>query len=396
MPKSLFNAFAFVFLGAWSSIFGQTILSNLDSEINEIVEKIRPSVVTVSAIIPNKLHDESFFSFLNETDSEHPQQRETFITNIGTGIVLHELGYAVTKSSVVAGAEHIYIQFSSDTTYLAELIGLDSEHSIALLRFEAPNLIPLKLGNPRLLRAGSWTVLVGNSLGISSAVGLGNINAVYENGLLQIAVNTSPGNNGSPVMNSNGEVIGMVSGRLTISSGQQNGVASGTECALVTPIDHVLKACKNIMTEFVGTHGWLGITVQPYEEKLPQVVAVLPGSPAEKTGLVVGDVVTKINEIELQDYYDLKKIMNSVKPEQYLRVQIKRNGQPQEFQLKASRMPDIPLFSEMSEALVKNSKEEHTMKFDFNNNREQKQFERRLLMMEKKIQSLQNQLKNRK
>ncbi len=379
---------------ATSHVAGQSLLANLDAEINAIVEKIQPSVVTVSAIIPNKKPDDSFFSFLKESVPGPARPEADFTTNIGTGFVLHEQGFVATKSSVVAGAQHIYVQFDEDTTYMAELMGIDSEFSVALLRFDTKNLKSLDFGDPQLLRAGSWTVLVGNSLGISSTVSLGNINAVYANGLLQIAVNTSPGNNGSPVMNSRGQIIGMVSGRLTISGGTNRGSMAATECALVTPIDQVLQASGRIMAEYQKNHGWLGITVRPFERNLPQIVALLENSPAALSGLAIGDVVTKINANILNGYYDLKRIMASVKPGHAVEVQVQRRGQTRKFKFRAAHLPDVPHFAQINPEIVK-AQEQPIFKFGSKNTRSRDQIERRLLLMEQKLQFLQNQIQKK-
>lgn len=395
MLRPLIIVFALVVPIFLNPVSGQSLLANLDAEINAIVGKIQPSVVTVSAIIPNKEKGESFFSFLKDSDASQKQPQASFITNVGTGFVLHESGFVVTKSSVVAEAEHIYVQFNEDSSYMAELLGIDSEHSVALLRFEAPNLVPLEFGDPHLLRAGSWTVLVGNSLGISSTVSMGNVNAVYANGLLQIAVNTSPGNNGSPVMNARGQVIGMISGRLTISQGTNNSTG-GTECALVTPIDQVLQASRKIMAKYRASHGWLGITVRPFKRNLPQIVALLENSPAARSGLAIGDVIQKINAQILHEYYDLKKIMASIKPGSEMKIHVQRNGESYEFELRATKLPDNPQFAGILSADIKTQQDEPFLKFGNKKARTREQFERRLLLMERKLQSLQNQLRNKK
>ncbi|KAA3656282.1 MAG: PDZ domain-containing protein [Calditrichaeota bacterium] len=389
MLNTKFSFVICLFLGMHVPAFSQSILSNLDAEINEIVEQIKPSVVTVSALIPrvNNKEEKSLFSFFGDSESNTADTLHAPITNIGTGIVLHEQGYVVTKSSVVAGADFIYVQFDKDTIYLADFLGFDRKKSIALLRIDAPGLIPLKIGDPDLLRAGSWTVLVGNSLGIASSVSLGNVNLVHPDGLLQIAVNTSPGNNGSPVMNSRGQVIGMVSGRLTLATGKKTGGASGTECALVTPIDQILDACTRIGDEYHRNHGWIGITVKPYEDKYPKVVTVYDGSPADKSGLKKGDVLMQVDTTAMQNFFDLRKIMQNAKPGKDLTLHIKRNGEPLVLNLTTSQMPVVPDFSDLKPEIA--SEPDAFMQ---NNRVKPRQFEQRMLMMERQIQSLKNQL----
>ncbi|MCA9732839.1 MAG: trypsin-like peptidase domain-containing protein [Deferribacteres bacterium] len=380
-----------LFFIAQSYVLSQSILVDLDAEINQIVEQIKPSVVTISAVIPQDDQEQSFFSFLSgPAPADSNDTLKHSITNIGTGIVLHEKGYVVTKSSVVDGAAYIYVQFEKDTNYLAELIGIDQQKSIALLRIENPDLVPLNIGDPDLLRAGSWTVLVGNSLGIASSVSLGNVNLVYPDGLLQIALNTAPGNNGSPVMNSTGQVIGMVSGRLTISNSKMpNGSAGGMECALVTPIGQILDACIRIQDVYLENHGWIGITVRPHENKWPQIVTVFEDSPAAKAGLKVGDVLTKVDTMALRDYFDLKNIMQTVKPGKEMTVHILRNDKPYKIDLKTSRIGGVPDFSALKQQEITKLEPRELKKFE---RFKPQQYEQRMLMMERQIQSLQNQL----
>ncbi len=322
-------------LGMPVTVAAQSLLHSLESEIKSLVQQAQPAVVTVYANVPSQGKSESLFSFF---DSEQPHDSLAHYTRVGTGLFVSKDGYIATRSSIVAQACSVLVRLYDGRETQADIIGLDAELGIALLYIGAAGIEPIAFGNPAALHPGAWTFVLGNSLGHFPAVTMGAINAIHDNGHLQVAVMLTPGNNGSPVLNSSGEIIGMISGAIDFSDDDHES-ATPFESVLVLPVDQVLASTENLLKQYAARQGWLGITVRPFEASSPQIFKIAPGSPAEQAGVQIGDVITAFNGKELVDYFALKYFVREAKPGDEVILDIMRGKKKVRIPMVASNMP---------------------------------------------------------
>ncbi|RMF61613.1 MAG: PDZ domain-containing protein [Calditrichaeota bacterium] len=325
----------------------QSLLSNLEHEISALVQQGEPAVTSIISYVresDEKKDDSPLFSLFSSKSSHQPFTR----IKIGSGLFFHKSGFIVTRKSVVANACSIRVRIYTGEEMDAELIGIDEEHEVGLLRVPGVRELPhVPFGQPAKLRAGSWIIVMGNSLGVTPAVSVGNVSAVRENGLIQITANIDPGHNGSPVLNANGEIIGMVSGRVDYPVPQQGVYLTASNAALVMPIDQVLDSVKKILEAYSRRHGWLGITVtpNPKDEVHPLVSKIEPGSPADQAGLRPGDVILGFNGQELDHYYALLGLVKKTPPGTATTIRVQREGRELQLAITIGKMDFSRLFS---------------------------------------------------
>ena len=311
-------AVACVSLYSATPLLSQSLLANLEKEVSVLVERAGSSVTTIVAYVPidkGGKKDGSFFSIFSSKD-EHTEKAENHYLTIGTGLYLHEKGYVVTRSSVVANACSVRVRFLNGNESAGELVGVDSTRGIALLKVDPQEITLLPFGRPNMVRPGSWILVIGNSMGVAPAVSMGNVSAVRNDGFIQISANIDPGNNGSPVLNASGEVIGIVSGKINYNDRRTGARYLAGNSALVMPIDEIYDAAEEILKKYSQLHGWLGITVTPIPGDYirPQITRIEPGSPAAHANLQVGDVILGFNNEYLQNYYALKGLVRKALP----------------------------------------------------------------------------------
>ncbi len=261
------------------------------------------------------------------------------LVSIGSGVCLKSGGYIVTNHHVVAGATNITLYTHNSVSSSAVTLWSDEVADIAILKSEKA-LPYLQSANNQNTLVGQDVLAVGTPLslnfthtftkGIVSAknrtIGVTlNSGQAYMQNLIQHDASLNPGNSGGPLLNLNGEVVGI--NTLKISTAEGLGFA--------IPIDAVMSVLNgvyenyNYSTPFLGVFGYdasLQATVQNNQVKGFYVKSVAPNSPAEKLGLQVGDVILNLNNHPIITALDLKTVLYSLKPNQSVTVGYERNG----------------------------------------------------------------------
>ncbi|RMD98150.1 MAG: PDZ domain-containing protein [Calditrichaeota bacterium] len=377
-----------------SAVYSQSLLSNLEKEISALVQQAEPAVTTVLAYIPvekSSTSERPLFSFFTSKTDLPAKARENYI-NVGTGLLLHKNGYIVTRSSVIAQACSIRVRFYTGEEVDAELIGIDKNKGVGLLKVVPPDFPLVAFGHPEALTAGSWILVIGNSLGVAPAVSLGNVSAIRENGLIQITANIDPGNNGSPVLNSEGEVIGMVSGRIDYRQPQSKDVLLASNAALVLPITQIYAAAKSLLDKYAREHGWLGMTVvpNPDDEIHPQISKIEQNSPAQRAGLKIGDIILAYDHQILDHYYALKGLVKKDKPGKRAAIQVKRGSDTLNLVIEVGKMNLGQIFEKIpyrSTELTQINRPKSYMPLE-----SRLMLEKRLLEMERQIRELRSRI----
>ncbi len=377
-------------------VASQTLLSNLEEEIAALIERGEPAVTSIYAYLDMDSQKDQDSPFLSLFSTKSPDEALPRI-KVGTGLFLHNAGFIATRKSVVAHACSIRVRLYNGEEMDAELIGIDDEKEIGLLRIASQNLPLVPLGQPEKLTAGSWIIVMGNSLGVTPAVSLGNVSAIRENGVIQITANIDPGHNGSPVLNAAGEIIGMVSGRVDYPATRQGMYLTVSNAALVLPIDQVYEAAKRILNRYSQKHGWLGITVRSYsrDEIHPVISHIVPGSPAEKAGLQVGDVILAFHNQPLDHYYALLGLVKKSLPGTQTTIRVRRGEKELELPITIGRMDYARLFETDRQTRNLAFQQERALPPQHPEGMSRRLLQKRLLEMERQLRELKAKIMKR-
>jgi S1-C subfamily serine protease len=331
----------FLFSGIKLTFAQHKALSSLEEDITNVVESIKPSLVTIET--------ESHIASLEKT--KRPDIPATFV---GSGIIYTADGYILTTASVVGGMEMFKVTLPNGKFVRGKLVGTDDQSNVAVLKVEEKGLSPARLGNSDKVRVGSWLTVVGNSFGLPNAVALGLVNGLREDGFIQMSANVSPGNSGGPVLDTDGDVIGLVSAKLSEPSyinaikiyEDQTGTQSFTIPAheielpssgvsLALPINKVKIIADDIIKHGSVERGYLGIypenldeeTLQKYNiDKGVLVSEVVKESPADDAGLLENDIILEFGGEGLKDAGELRSLIQNAKPKEKVRIKILRDG----------------------------------------------------------------------
>ena len=240
----------------------------------------------------------------------------------GSGFVLTEDGYIVTNYHVVKDAHTVEVTMYDGTEYDARYVGGDEDYDIAVIKVDASGLPAVTLGDSSKLNVGDRVLAIGNPLGeltfsmsggmVSSVNRAINVDGTPFN-MIQTDTSINPGNSGGPLLNSYGEVVGIVSAKYSSTSSQETVEGLG----FAIPINDVISMVKDIMTNgYITNKPYLGVTPGTMNAQLAAqfrydidkgvfVYSVEEGSAADKAGLQMGDVITKVDDTEVDSVEEL-------------------------------------------------------------------------------------------
>ncbi len=286
--------------------------------IADVVEEYGGGVVNIETKVvtrpsDNPLFNDPFFRQFFGGGGE----REYVQSGLGTGFVISEDGYIVTNQHVIENATEIsVIMAGSEEPYPAEVIGEDHDLDLAVIKIEAKErLKPLKLGNSSDIRVGEWVTAIGNPYGLDHTVTVGVISAVgrpitigdrtYKD-LIQTDAAINPGNSGGPLINLDGEVVGI----NTAVSAQAQGI--GFAISINTAKD----VLNELITKGKVVRPYMGISMQNLTEEAAGLLGIEPkgvliatvvdGTPAAAAGLRQYDVIVQMDDQEITDISDLQ------------------------------------------------------------------------------------------
>ena len=331
--------------------------------IADIAETAAPAVVGVTAYRPaanksgSRDDDEYFQRFFGLPPEEEPRERKAF----GTGFIFRPDGYILTNAHVVEKAIRVEVLLQNERTPLpAEVVGLSPLLDLAVLKVSAKRSLPvLALGDSTKLRPGEWVVAIGNPLGYDHTVTAGVISAtgrrvevagntgqkprVYED-LLQTDAAINPGNSGGPLLNIDGQVIGI------------NAVVSaiGQGIGFAIPIKSVRDALDELIATGRYSRPWLGVGVidlalvdeaMRKKYQVPSgdgafILKVYESGPADLAGLVTGDVILALDGKPIRGTDDLIAIVRSHKVGAKIGVKVNHRGKELQFDLVLTGQPD--------------------------------------------------------
>lgn len=291
--------------------------------------------------------EEFFKRFLEQGGGYEP--RDT--ASLGSGFIISQDGYILTNSHVVKDADEIVVKFSDRRELLAKLIGTDARTDVALLKVEAKDLPVVTIGEPNKLQVGEWVLAIGSPFGFEQSVTAGIVSAKGRSlpggnyvPFIQTDVAINPGNSGGPLFNMEGKVVG-INSQIYSRTGGFMGLS------FAIPMDVVMNVVDQIKATGKASHGWLGVQIQDVTRELaesfgmkkPQgalVSKVLPGSPAEKAELQIGDIITEFNGQQIESSGDLPPMVGMTPINNKATLKIIRQGETKMIDFKVGLLPD--------------------------------------------------------
>jgi serine protease DegS len=309
----------------------------------EAVQTSAPSVVT---IYTSKTVKQSVHPLLNDPvfdqlfgDQLKKYKRDKTSTNLGSGVIVTSDGYILTNQHVVDGADEILISLSDGRSSEAKVIGEDRESDIAVLRIPLNNLKNIQVANGHNpIRVGDVALAIGNPLNVGQTVTMGIISATGRNrvglntfeNFIQTDAAINPGNSGGALVNAHGDLIGINSAIFSQSGGSQG-------IGFAIPISLALDVMQQIVKYGHVSRGWLGvegtdITAQAaINSGNPDlqgvlIVGVFIDSPADKAGILTGDIITAIDHKPVSKVRNVLEIIAGHKPGEEVSIDILRDG----------------------------------------------------------------------
>lgn len=261
----------------------------------------------------------------------------------GSGFILTDDGYVLTNYHVVEGSSSISVAMYDGKSYDAQLIGYDENNDIAVLKIDATDLTPVILGDSDNLNVGDDVVAIGNPLGeLTFSLTSGAISALdrtitMQNGttmnLMQTDCAINSGNSGGALFNMYGEVIGITNAKY--SGNGNNGEASIDNIGFAIPMNHARKIFESIIEKGYYSKPYIGVSVTDVSEEtqsygLPKgaaVKGVVEGSPAQKAGLQLNDIITEANGTAISGSQELVTLVGKCEPGDTLALKVYRQGQ---------------------------------------------------------------------
>jgi serine protease Do len=307
-------------------------------------KKAAPAVVSIntSKAVRHPRSNDPWFQFFFGDQGTQEQ------AGLGSGVIISPDGYILTNNHVVVDATDIYVTLTDGREFKAKVIGTDERTDVALIKIEAKDMTPLVIGDPKKLKKGQWVLAIGSPFGLDSTVTSGIVSAIGRDTgeylpFIQTDVAVNPGNSGGPLINLDGEVVG-INSQIISRSGGFMGIS------LAIPIDEAMRVVDQLRATGKVTRGRVGVQIGEVGKDvaeaigLPKAEGALVSSveaegPAEQAGVQPGDVILKFNNEPIKRWSDLPRIVGETKPGTRADMQVWRKGKTLTLSVKVGEIP---------------------------------------------------------
>lgn len=324
------------------------------------VQQVGPAVVRINAtrkvtnVLPEAFNHPLFRRFFGK---QQPIPEERIERGTGSGFILSSDGRLLTNAHVVAEAGTVEVTLKDGRSFDGKVVGVDPLTDVAVVKIPARNLPIAKIGNSRNLAPGQWAIAIGNPLGLDNTVTVGIISATDRTSaqvgipdkrvsFIQTDAAINPGNSGGPLLNAQGEVIGVNTAIRTDAQG----------LGFAIPIETAARIANQLFTKGRVEHPFLGIQMidltpsvkteftQETDIEIEQdtgvlIVRVMERSPSDRAGLRAGDIIQKINGRPIKKASQVQQQVESSTVSTVLKMEVIRNGSIQTFNVKPESFP---------------------------------------------------------
>jgi serine protease Do len=347
-----------------------TVLKRMGDAFASVAEKASPGVVGIVArrkvsrttpsvdrtpfSEPSDPFSEDFWDyFFRRSPRQQRPQREYTQRAQGSGFIISKDGYILTNNHVVGGADEVQVELREGHTVEAEIVGADPESDVAVIKVNATGLTPVAMGDSEALQVGEWVLAIGSPLGLSHTVTAGIVSATGRSGLniatyenfIQTDAAINMGNSGGPLINLNGEAVG-INTAIVGPTGGNIGIG------FAIPINMAKDVANQLMKTGSVERGYLGVYPQDLTPELAEALGI-PGatgvvisqvtenSAAAQAGLQRGDVVQEFNGVKIESATQFRNLVARRKPGEEVEVVVLRNGNREMLTVTMGRRPSI-------------------------------------------------------
>ena len=315
---------------------------NPPASFADLAAKLMPSVVNISTTQTITTQSTPFpFQFppgspFEEMFKEFQKPTERKATSLGSGFIVKKNGTVITNNHVIANAEDIIVRVNNKE-YEAKVLGADPYSDIAVLKIESSEKFKtVEFGNSDKSRVGDWVVAIGNPFGLGGTVTSGiisarnrDINLTRYDDFIQTDASINQGNSGGPLFNMDGDVIGINTAIISPS-----GASSGIGFAI--PANYASTVIDQLIKYGETKRGWLGVRIQQVTKEMAQVAGlnepkgafiggVSEGSPAEKGGVKIADIILEFDGQKIKTMRNLPRVVANTEPNSKVTVKIWRD-----------------------------------------------------------------------
>jgi len=340
---------------------------NAPASFNQLAEMVSPAVVNIRTVKTIKGGGPVFRQFQRDPWGRQgpfkdfferffgeDMQREFKQPSLGSGFIIDKDGFVVTNNHVIEDADQIKVKLKDEREFDATIVGRDPNTDIALLKITSGQDLPVaKLGNSDELKVGQWVVAIGSPFGLEHTVTAGIVSAkgrVIGSGpyddFIQTDASINPGNSGGPLLNLQGEVVGI--NTAIVATGQGIGFA--------IPVNLAKGIITALKSEGEVTRGWLGVAIQDlssdmaeyYEIKSKKgvfVADVFEGDPADKAGIKPRDIILEVNGREIKTSRQLTSMIAGIPVGETAKIKILRDGNEKTVSVKIVKRDENKLAS---------------------------------------------------
>jgi serine protease Do len=339
-------------------------LADLNQAYIDLADATRPTVVTVSTDRVMMAQNSPFANnplfdfFFQQPGGQQPQQ-QFHEKGLGSGVIVSDDGLILTNNHVIDGADSIFVRDYAGDRYKATVVGADPKTDIAVIRIPAKHLTPIHIGNSDSVKVGEIVLAVGSPMslslaytvtqGIVSAKGRSNVGLADYEDFIQTDAAINPGNSGGPLVDLDGNLIGLNAAIVSQSGGFQG-------IGFAVPSNMAKQVMNSLLTTGRVIRGYLGVTIQDISDAIASAMHVepsagalvgdvVPESPAAKAGLESGDIITEAEGHPIHNAADLRNIVAGTKPGTKIELKLLRNGKEETVDATLAELP-----SELSSA----------------------------------------------
>jgi serine protease Do len=345
-------------------------LRDLNQAFVDIAAMVKPAVVTVSTEKTLRAQAGSpfgspfagdpffdmFFGPQGRGGGNQPREQEFRQQGLGSGVIVSADGRILTNNHVIDNVDSIFVRTFNGERYSAKLVGADPKTDVAVLQIDAKNLDYLKIGNSDSLQVGEIVLAVGSPLseslaytvtqGIVSAKGRSNVGLADYEDFIQTDAAINRGNSGGPLVNLDGELVGLNTAILSSSGGFQG-------IGMAVPSNMAVRVMESLISEGRVVRGWLGVSIQDLTPAIAKglgleqsggavVGEVVSDGPSKKAGLQAGDVIVSVDGQAIENSTQLRNRIAGTKPDTRVALKVLRGNDRLNVDVKLGELPNEP------------------------------------------------------